>query len=168
MEHLENFAKQVKSYRLYNKLTQTELGQAIGVSKQSIINYEKGTSFPSGERLSKLSKLIGMEPTELLQHDNFKSSEELEWKFWINEHGKFELNLIQSDYSNLNESERKKILLNYMKDNMESVQIKQAITQFFKLQKETVSEQYTNELIQNTLNPELLFDGDITVTNTKD
>ena len=45
----------IKSVRLKAGLTQKELAQIIGVTKQTIINYEKGTTEPTWERLEEIA-----------------------------------------------------------------------------------------------------------------
>ena len=45
----------IKSVRLKAGLTQKELAKIIGVTKQTIINYEKGTTEPTWERLEEIA-----------------------------------------------------------------------------------------------------------------
>lgn len=52
------FPQRLKELRLKKGLTQTELGEKVGVTKQTIINYEKGTTEPSFENLIKLADLF--------------------------------------------------------------------------------------------------------------
>lgn len=52
------FTERLKELRLKKGLTQTELGEKVGVTKQTIINYEKGTTEPSFENLIKLADLL--------------------------------------------------------------------------------------------------------------
>ena len=49
----------VKKLRKARGWTQTELGEKIGVSKNSISAWEQGKSEPKGESLSKLADLFG-------------------------------------------------------------------------------------------------------------
>lgn len=52
------FTERLKELRLKKGLTQTELGEKVGVTKQTIINYEKGITEPSFENLIKLADLL--------------------------------------------------------------------------------------------------------------
>lgn len=52
------FSVRLKELRLKKGLTQKELAKIIGVTKQTIINYEKGTTEPSFENLIKLADLF--------------------------------------------------------------------------------------------------------------
>lgn len=49
----------IKKLRKARGWTQTELGEKIGVSKNSISAWEQGKSEPKGESLSKLADLFG-------------------------------------------------------------------------------------------------------------
>lgn len=62
--------KRIRLLRRSKGVTQTELGQAIGVGKTTISNYETGYSSPDTETLSKMAQyfnvttdyLLGREP----------------------------------------------------------------------------------------------------------
>ena len=54
------FKEKIKSLRKSAKLTQKEAAERIGVSYRTYQNYEAGASTPSGEVLSKISKLFGV------------------------------------------------------------------------------------------------------------
>lgn len=48
--------KRIRLLRRSKGVTQTELGQAIGVGKTTISNYETGYSSPDTETLSKMAQ----------------------------------------------------------------------------------------------------------------
>lgn len=78
------FAKRVHELRKSEKLTQTELGNLIGVSKVTICGYEKGTRFPSLQHLSALATelntsvtyLIGEEINVISENSDLRVSED--------------------------------------------------------------------------------------------
>ena len=53
-------AIQLKAARVNANLTQEDVAKHFGVSKNTIINYEKYTSKPSVERAKELANLYGM------------------------------------------------------------------------------------------------------------
>lgn len=65
----ETIGERIRSRRLMVKLTQQELGQAIGVTFQQIQKYEKGQNRISGSRLVNMAKVLQCSPSHLL-HEN--------------------------------------------------------------------------------------------------
>jgi putative transcriptional regulator len=55
----------IKDMRLKKNLSQAELADIIGVSRQTIISIEKGTCIPSTYLAIKLSKVFGKTVNEL-------------------------------------------------------------------------------------------------------
>nr|DAQ36860.1 MAG TPA: helix-turn-helix domain protein [Caudoviricetes sp.] len=62
-----NFAEKLKSLRLKHKLTQTELGEKLYVSRSTISNYEKEKFEPNIQTLIEMSKLFNISIDELLK-----------------------------------------------------------------------------------------------------
>lgn len=62
--------KRLKELRKAKKLSQTELGEILGVSKSSICCYENGTRNPSLESIIDLMHLFGVSADYLLGTDN--------------------------------------------------------------------------------------------------
>jgi DNA-binding transcriptional regulator YiaG len=62
--HLESmgFGGQVTLYRVRHKLMQRELAALLGVDTFTIINWEKGRSFPEARHIPKIIELIGVHP----------------------------------------------------------------------------------------------------------
>jgi transcriptional regulator with XRE-family HTH domain len=50
----------IRNLRLRNRLSQTELGEQIGVTFQQIQKYEKGTNRVAAGRLAEFSKIFGL------------------------------------------------------------------------------------------------------------
>ena len=56
----------VRRHRLEHGMTQAELGEKTGVSRNSVISWESG-SCPRPKRLLVLAAVLGVMPRELLQ-----------------------------------------------------------------------------------------------------
>ena len=70
----------IKSARLKAGMTQKELGKILGVTKQTIINYEKGTTEPSWERLEDIAKALKIDVDELFPYSEFGEKKgDLKW-----------------------------------------------------------------------------------------
>ena len=57
----------IKSYRVERKMTQEFVAESLGVSRQAVSKWEKGTSDPSTSNLLALAKLYGVSAEELLE-----------------------------------------------------------------------------------------------------
>lgn len=73
----------IKRLRLANNLTQSELGEAIGVLGRTVQKYESGDISPPLDRLEKIAEVLGVELVDLIVEekshkdsfkDNFNSS----------------------------------------------------------------------------------------------
>lgn len=70
----------IKSARLKVGMTQKELAKIIGVTKQTIINYEKGTTEPSWERLEDIAKALKVNVDELFPYSELGEKKgDLKW-----------------------------------------------------------------------------------------
>jgi putative transcriptional regulator len=63
----DNVVNKVKEYRLERNLTQDELAQAVGVSRQSINAIERGRYIPSLPLALKFAQLFDCPTDELFQ-----------------------------------------------------------------------------------------------------
>lgn len=70
-----SFGYRLKQLRTAKKMTQTELGQFLNVTKSSISGYENGTRFPDQESLIKIAEVFGVTTDYLLGKDQKKASE---------------------------------------------------------------------------------------------
>lgn len=58
--------KRIKQLRLERGINQKELGNAVGVSKQSVSNWENGNIMPSIDLLIRLADVFGVSTDYLL------------------------------------------------------------------------------------------------------
>lgn len=72
-----DYGKLIKKLRTKNCMTQTELGELIGLGKTAISNYETGYVVPSLSVMEKLAKALGLTLLEFLMYDK-KAKEKLE------------------------------------------------------------------------------------------
>lgn len=70
-----NIAKQIKTHRLRNNLTQEKLAEALNVTSQAISKWENGLSYPDISLLPELSAILGITIDAL-----FESAEETHFK----------------------------------------------------------------------------------------
>lgn len=63
MQRVE-FAKQVKSLRLDRGWKQSDLAEAAGVSRATVISTENGSRTPQGEVLARMLEVLGVNPGE--------------------------------------------------------------------------------------------------------
>lgn len=63
---MEDFAKKLKMLRLEKGLKQTEVSDALGLSKNAFANYEMGIREPSLETLKKICKFFEVSSDFLL------------------------------------------------------------------------------------------------------
>ncbi|WP_088825848.1 helix-turn-helix domain-containing protein [Listeria goaensis] len=70
------FRQNLKAVRLSRGLSQTELAEKVGLTKNSIINYEKGVTFPTGGRLQRLLDVLQVTPEHLFGPDILKKDSE--------------------------------------------------------------------------------------------
>ena len=66
MENLEIFAKRVKELRKQRRLSQTELGEVLGLTHKSISTIESGLRGPTIENLILLAKFFEVSTDYLL------------------------------------------------------------------------------------------------------
>lgn len=95
--------EKIKELRKNNKITQEQLGNAIGVSKMAISYFEKGKKSPGRESLKKIADYFGVTTDYLLGRSEDPELNEEEDKV-VSEEGKNIMSLIES----LPEDERKK------------------------------------------------------------
>ena len=57
----------IKTYRMERNMTQEFVAESLGVSRQAVSKWEKGTSDPSTSNLLALAKLYGVSAEELLR-----------------------------------------------------------------------------------------------------
>jgi transcriptional regulator with XRE-family HTH domain len=57
--------QKIKELRTEKKLSQTKLGDAIGVDKSQISKYETGENVPPLERIEKIAKVLGVTVSDI-------------------------------------------------------------------------------------------------------
>ncbi len=57
-----SFGDRMKEARKLNKMSQQELADILGISVNSIANYERGTSFPKEDYLYKIINILDWIP----------------------------------------------------------------------------------------------------------
>lgn len=66
------FAKNLREYRKRLGMTQTELAEAIGMTRSAINNYEGGKSEPGFETFVKIFRVLGLDPMDLMvEHESY-------------------------------------------------------------------------------------------------
>lgn len=61
------------SLRKYNKLTQEEVAEKIGVSRQALAKWENGDTLPDIEKCTQLAELYGVSLDSLVNHNQNES-----------------------------------------------------------------------------------------------
>lgn len=67
--------KRIKEYRTKNRLTQSELGKLVNVTKVSICCYENGTRTPTLDTLIDLANVFKVNVNELIGYNKYVVSE---------------------------------------------------------------------------------------------
>ena len=63
----QSLADVLKAQRTAHSMTQEQVAEAVGVSRQAVSKWENGTAEPSTSNLLALAKLYGVDLNELLQ-----------------------------------------------------------------------------------------------------
>ncbi len=71
------FGARVQELRSSNGLKQDQLAEMINISTRNLSKIETGQNFPSSENLEKLIDALKVEPKELFNFEQHKSSDEL-------------------------------------------------------------------------------------------
>jgi len=66
------FGKNLKAYRTMLNMTQEDLAKAAGIKRSALSNYELGRSEPDFEIFVRFSRVLGVDPMDLLlEHDSY-------------------------------------------------------------------------------------------------
>lgn len=81
MNENKQLGKNIKKYRLLNGWNQQQLGDKMGVTRQTITNWESDYRYPDLEKAFKLAEIFNISLEELLGHEVAKkaSSEIVEY-----------------------------------------------------------------------------------------
>lgn len=66
----KNIGSRLRSYREAKDMSQSELGNALGVTFQQVQKYESGKNRVSGSSIHLLCRALGVTPNELLGYTN--------------------------------------------------------------------------------------------------
>lgn len=64
-----NFAEKFKAARMQAGLSQDKLSAELGLSKRTIINYEKGQTLPPSDKIPVIAKYFGVSIESLITED---------------------------------------------------------------------------------------------------
>ena len=82
---MKTFSEKVRDARLQLGLSQTQLGEAVGISLRAIVSYEKGEKKPRPGTMLKLAKALGVS-VKFLSDDTCKNPmEDIEKDGYIEE-----------------------------------------------------------------------------------
>jgi len=156
------FSSNLKLLRKGRGLSQTKLAEKIGITKQSVINYEKGSTFPTGNRLQKLLDALDVSAEQLLGKDFFSSETEETLLDRIHSHSAFLADYRKHIQHFEDDSKKKAYLLNYL-SNYSSEELLFAIQSIFdsdvKYAVLNHSEDIINGLLHSfTLNKDIYID----------
>lgn len=136
----------IKSSRLKAGMTQKELAKFIGVTKQTIINYEKGTTDPSWERLEDIAKALKVDVDALFPYNEFgEMKEDVKWS----EH----LERLANDWHYARMAEEELLLENlfeyaqFQREVEQKTYIKEQLHQELELENNNMSDEDKIELI---------------------
>ena len=73
-QHLPKMAQFISELRKEKKLTQKDLAEKMGVTDKAVSKWERGLSYPDIALLSKLSHVLGVTTSELLNGEKAKPS----------------------------------------------------------------------------------------------
>lgn len=78
MKYQELLAKNIKSLRLKNNLTQENFAEKIGLSLNGVSNIERNRYQPTAETIDRICKAFNITPAELLLVPNDSNQEIIE------------------------------------------------------------------------------------------
>ena len=62
---MTNIGENIKKFRVFRKMTQAELGEAVGRSKNVVSNWERGDNAPDLDTLEKICKILKVTPNQM-------------------------------------------------------------------------------------------------------
>jgi len=68
-QEIVRFGDNLRRLRRQKGLTQTELGNRVGLTKRMVIHYEKHAKRPAGDKLILLARVLNVSPDSLLHED---------------------------------------------------------------------------------------------------
>lgn len=62
---MNTIGENIKKFRTFRKITQVELGNALGRSKNVVSNWERGDNAPDLDTLEKICKILKVTPNQI-------------------------------------------------------------------------------------------------------
>ena len=63
---MADIARNIRQQRIQHNLTQTQLAEKLGVTRQTVSSWERGNSFPSLDMLERLAAVLGTDLDQFL------------------------------------------------------------------------------------------------------
>lgn len=73
-------SKNLKEIRKKENLSQEDLAELLGVSRQSISKWESGSSYPEMDKIISIANMYNLSIDDLLNGDAYKTKEENDYK----------------------------------------------------------------------------------------
>lgn len=73
--NMNRFGELIAAMRREKNMTQTELAQTLGISKQAVSNWERGKRFPDVVLIEDLARTLGVSPAELFKGERIPESD---------------------------------------------------------------------------------------------
>lgn len=80
---MNTIGENIKNYRTFRKMTQVELGAAVGRSKNVVSNWERGDNTPDLDTLEKICRVLNVTPNQIfgwepcLEYERYKKRLEM-------------------------------------------------------------------------------------------
>jgi transcriptional regulator with XRE-family HTH domain len=74
----QHIGARIRTHRMARKMSQTDLGQQLGITFQQIQKYEKGANRVSGSRLIQMCEVLKVKPEAILGSGKFTHHTELD------------------------------------------------------------------------------------------
>ena len=66
---MNTIGENIKNFRIFRKMTQVELGAAVGRSKNVVSNWERGDNTPDLDTLEKICRVLSVTPNQIFGWD---------------------------------------------------------------------------------------------------
>ena len=81
-----NLAENLKKIRKDNNLSQEQLAEQLGVSRQSVSKWESGQAYPEMDKVLQLAKMFNLNIDDLLNQDIKEVTSEKQTKITVNKY----------------------------------------------------------------------------------
>lgn len=126
-------------------LTQTQLANKIGITKQSVINYEKGVTFPTGSRLQILLDTLEVSAEQLLGKNLLQSDAEKRMLGFCEKKAAF-IHEYQMVTEQEDEAASREFLMRHL-DNFENSDLYHAMLYAYDKEISAAQKRYTDEVL---------------------